>query len=209
MGRTENTFRGVKAGGRYGKRWLKTYAPAIIIAVFLFVGGVSSLCFAADQGSAQGTAGDKQMFSVSAAIRPFEQTLILHPYQGLPSEIVFIPRKKVPVAVQGLFVLDGVLLRVPFAYRKATGRFTAVFPTPKKLLRYQFQMMFDGGKTLLSEVFAANPQCSSLEAEEMIRKSNKFRDQQRLLREAVKLDREVDVLKYLVYAVDDILKQEE
>lgn len=203
MGHTKNSFQGVKADGPSGRRTLAT-GICFVSALSIFLLASVSLCQADEEKHPR---SGKPAISASAALRPFEHRLILHPYRGLPSELIFTPREKIPVQVRGLFVLDGVLLVVPFRHNRGQKHFVAVFPTPKKTLRYQFQMVFDGGKTLLSEVFAANPQCSSVEAEQMVRKAKSFRHQQKLLREAIALDRDVVVIQYLIQAIDNILKR--
>lgn len=197
-----NTVLAVKAPGRFG-------SPRAFFALFFsflyFIFLLSTPCFAGEEES--DSKEKKSSYSTSAALRPFEHSLTLHPYRGLPSEIAFRPRDRRPSSVRGIFVLDGFLLVVPFRYEPLKRVYLGSFPTPKTSLRYQFQMMFKNGKSILSEVFEVSPSCSSIEIEKMIRKSKKSKEQRKVLREAIALDQEVDVLQYLIHEVDSIMKR--
>lgn len=149
--------------------------------------------------------GTEKVQSSQAGPYAFRQRLLLNPYRGLPSHLTVVLLEGRPRQVRLLLEADKRATILPL--RPDENNFTAFFPTPKKSLFYRLQFTGEDNSTWITPLFNGDPRCSRLEAGEALQNADHFPRQQQLLREILALDHDLDVLKYLIYAMDQILEE--
>ena len=150
---------------------------------------------------------DYQKQSVRAEANSIKHDIVFNVAPGLLSHIKVFYTDQQASKVRAILLVDGDLLVVNLVYSAEHKAFSGVFPTPKKGLEYQFQISNYNEEVFLSPVYSADPSCYKQEVQKIVAKANSYPMQASLLAEVVNLDREVELLKYLVYSLDLFAKK--
>lgn len=196
MGSIVIGFQAGKGRSQFGK----------VLFVTLMLAGIAPLLCA----PARAESSSAPVIGVSSKAGPyrFKQKVVVNLYRGLPTHLGVTVLEGRPAKIRAVMELDGRTVIFPLKEDEPTGAFTTFFPTPKQSVKYRLQFTDQEGKAVLSDFFGVDPQCSRLEAAETVQTADKFPEQRRMLEEALAVDRELDVLKYLIYSVDEVLKYE-
>ncbi len=137
----------------------------------------------------------------------FSHNLVLSPYAGLPSYVIFRFAKEKPILVRAIFVIDGRLLVIPLSFREKSNDFRGSFPAGFESLNYQFQAAFSDGRTLLSERFDAEARCAARATEAIVANATRYPLQKKMLNAALWLDEELSQLKYAIFLTETMSKE--
>lgn len=194
----------VMVRGRFGRAATRFFLALLSISL------IASTAFSQERSLIQQprVIGGESADSLSKlGIYSFRHKISFNLYRGLPAHLVLTVVKGDPVKANVFLETDGHSLVLPMARDVGADSFAVFFPSPKNTLRYRFQLIAEGGAASLTELFIADPQCTQLDAAEAVQTADNFPAQQTLLREALALDRDIDVLKYLIYSIDEVLKK--
>ena len=181
MGRTKSLSPAAKGIGAFGKRASSLHR---LISIFISVLLLPAIIF-----SVRGAA---------AASAPFRQLISFSQVPGLPAQIEFHSDDLHIDRVRALLTIDDMLLVIPLKSLGA-GVFRGIFPTPKSKLVYQFQVSRSDGKTELTKRVEARQSCTLEEQAARSAAKNKAA----LVREAVALDEQVELLSYLARMLEE------
>lgn len=148
--------------------------------------------------------------SAPAAEKPvrYRHRLLLNPSVGLPAVVAFTSDAEL-TQVRVLLEVDSELLTLPLEYLPKYKGFRGQFPTPARSLRYQFQFIQANGSSFVTEEFVVSPECEENEYEKLLEQANQFPEQRELLSRAVELQKQSEKLKYLVDAVEKVVRYEQ
>lgn len=139
----------------------------------------------------------------------FVHALALHPRPGMPGTIA-VSSKDLSAKVHSIRLLlnfDGNLLTVPLKYSASSKSYRGTFPTPRRSLDYQFQVVYRSGKTITSKPLSADPTCDDRLFEEFTADHASYPEQEKLLKQSQKYKRESETLEYLLDSIKNLTKE--
>ncbi len=130
---------------------------------------------------------------------------------GLLGKVSFAPREHLDRIhqVRAFLLIDSQLLVVPLRFDATNEVFVGSFPTPKESLRYQFQLVYRNGKSLVSETFSIEPDCETKSALNFTEVNESFKSQRELLTKTQLLKRNSKLLSEAIVRIKKLLGAEE
>ena len=168
------------------------------------------LCLVAAEVQGQSTPSNGLILPSKEQVS-FRQQVTLATLPGLSAEMRFSLKEQADNInqVRVFALVDNSLFVFPLRSTDGGKLFRGSFPTPQSNLRYQFQILYRNGKSLMTDTYSIEPTCDAKRTIDYRTVENRFSKQKDLLAETQVLKRKATLLANAIVSLKDILAEEQ